>query len=356
MEGGFQVVDVRSPSEFAEGHMPGAVNLPLFDDDQRALIGTVYRKDGAARARMMGVELASPGLAEYLGNLVELARSQPRGRRLAIMCSRGGERSRNVALLLVLVGVHTPTVAGGYRAYRREVLAGLDRWQPPVPVLTLYGATGSGKTALIRALTEISPEVERPQPWAVDLEGLACHRGSLMGGLNQTVERGQKEFDALLYEELRHPRGGYLVLEGESGRIGAIHVPAGVAEAIRTGMPVHVSAPVSERSGRILREYAPEGWDEKEVERFRGGLEAIGRRLPRKTLLSLETAFDDGRFTDVVEGLLVDYYDPLYQRSCVDGKDFVLEFTTGPDPVEDARRFVRSAARLIREVSPESCV
>jgi tRNA 2-selenouridine synthase len=353
MEGGFQVVDVRSPSEFAEGHMPGAVNRPLLDDAQRAAVGITYKHEGAARARVVAMEQVSAGLSLYLGGLAELARAQPRGRRLAIVCWRGGERSRNVVLLLALIGVHAVTVAGGYRAYRREVLCSLEAWRPAVPVFTLYGHTGSGKSALLRGLAEIGPSLRGPRPWPLDLEQLALHRGSLLGGLNQPGERRQKDFDALLWDELRHPRGDYLVLEGEGGKIGRIFLPTSVAAAIRTGQPVFVRAPLETRAERILREYAPESWGTADAERFRRSLELIAARLPRQTFLSLETAFDDGRFTEVVQGLLLEYYDPLYQRSCVEGRRFLLEFDTGPDPAEDARRFAQNMARLIREVPPD---
>jgi tRNA 2-selenouridine synthase len=352
MEGGFQVVDVRSPREFLDGHMPGAVNSPLLDDDQRMMVGVTYKHEGAARARMVAMELVNPGLSQYLGDLAALARSQPRGRRLAIMCWRGGERSRNVLLLLALIGIHVVTVAGGYRAYRREILSALERWRPPVPVVTLYGHTGAGKSALLRALAEMAPGKRGVRPWPLDLEQLALHRGSLLGGLNQPGERRQKDFDALLWNELRHSRGDYLVLEGEGGKIGRIFLPASVAAAIRGGTPVHVTASLKTRGERIMREYAPEGWDRLDIDRFRRSLELIAARLQRQTVSSLETAFDDGRFTDVVQGLLVEYYDPLYQRSCMEGRRFVIEFETSPDPAQDARRFARSMARLIREVSP----
>ena len=172
-----------------------------------------------------------------------------------------------------------------------------------------------------------------------------------MGGLNQPGGRSQKDFDALLSDELRHPEGDYLVLEGEGSRIGGIFLPRSIAEAIRGGMPVLVSAPLSDRAARILREYDPSGWEADDVERFRRSLRKIGARLPREIVRSLETAFDDGRFSDVIEALLTEYYDPLYQRSSVEGRDFVLEFATGPDPIEDARRFTYAAARLIREAS-----
>ncbi len=354
MEGGFQVVDVRSPAEFADGHMPGALNFPLLGDAERATVGVAYKKEGAARARLAAMELVSPGLPEYLGALACLARSQSKDRRLAIMCWRGGERSRNVALLLALVGVHVVTVSGGYRAYRREVLSGLAEWRAPVPVLTLYGHTGAGKSALIRALAEPALAEESSgaggvRPWVVDLEELALHRGSLLGGLNQPGERRQKDFDALLWDRLRRPEGDYLLLEGEGGRIGRVYVPTRVADAIRTGLPVLVTAPVEVRAERILQEYAPESWDDADRDRFLRSLHLIAARLPRETVVSLETAFADGRFTDVVGELLTEYYDPLYQRSCVEGRRFVLEFETTFDPANDARRFAADMARLMRE-------
>ena len=229
----------------------------------------------------------------------------------------------------------------------------MEDWRPPVPVVTLFGHTGAGKSVLLRTLAEIAPTLRGPRPWPLDLEQLALHRGSLLGGLNQPGERRQKDFDALLWDELRQPRGDYLVLEGEGRKIGQIVLPGSVAEAIRSGMPVHVHAPSQARAERIMAEYAPEGWDDVDVERFRRSLQLIGRRLPRQTYLSLERAFDDGRFTDVVQGLLVEYYDPLYERSCVEGRSFILEFETGPDPTQDARRFAQNMARLIEEVSSE---
>lgn len=353
-EGAFQVVDVRSPSEFAEGHMPGALSHPLLDDEQRHVVGIAYKQEGAVRARMAALEEISAGLPAYLAELTALGRSQPPGRRLAVMCWRGGERSRNVVLLLALVGVHAVAVAGGYRAYRREVLSGLAGWCPPLPVLTLYGQTGAGKSALLRALASMASEAEVPRLWALDLEELALHRGSLLGGVNQPGERSQKDFDAVLWDRLRVPCGDYLVLEGESARIGQIQLPAAVGKAIRGGVPVLVRSSLEERTARIVREYSPDTWSDVDIESFRRALGAITGRVSRNTVVSLERAFDDGRFTDVVKGLLVEYYDPLYQKSCVDGRGFALEFETGPDPIDDAQRFVRSATVLMRG-RPSSC-
>jgi tRNA 2-selenouridine synthase len=262
-----------------------------------------------------------------------------------VLAGRGAKQERRASL----VGAHAVTVKGGYRAYRKEVLSGLEGWRAPVPVVTLYGHTGAGKSALVRALAAEGRAASgpEPRPWVVDLEELALHRGSLLGGLNQPGERRQKDFDALLWDELREPGGDYLVLEGEGGKIGRIFLAGSVAEAIRTGLPVLVTASLQERAERIMSEYAPESWDDADRERFLRGLRLIAGRLSRERVASLETAFGDGRFTDVVGGLLTHYYDPLYRRSCVEGREFVLELETTSDPVDDARRFMAMMARLI---------
>ena len=334
---------MRSPREFAEGHVPHAVNLPLLDDAQRALVGTVYREKGARDARMRAVDLISAGLPLYLRSLRSLRRDT---RRLAVMCWRGGERSRNVVLLLALVGAHAVQVKGGYKAYRGWVLEGLRGWRPTVPVFTLFGYTGAGKTEVLRALARIAPTLPPPRPAVVDLEALALHRGSLLGGLNQPGERTQKDFEALVWDALRHADGDYLLLEGEGNKIGRIVLPETVGDAVRLGLPIQVKAGLSERAERLLAEYAPGGWDTADVAAFRESLELIGRRLPPTRAATLRTAFEDGRFPEVVAGLLQDYYDPLYQRSSVEGREFVLTLSTGPDPVENADRLATAIAGL----------
>jgi tRNA 2-selenouridine synthase len=348
VDGSFVIADVRSPHEFAQGHVPGSVNIPFLDDKRRALVGTAYKQAGAQAARVSAMDLVSGDLPVFLRNLAVLARG---GGRLAVMCWRGGERSRNVVLLLALIGVHAVRVEGGYRAYRRWVLDGLEGWDPPGSVFTLYGHTGSGKTAILRALGTLAPGL-RPSPYVVDLEGIALHRGSLLGGLNQPGRRTQKDFDALVWEKLRHFQGDYLVVEGESGKIGRVFLPETVASLIRTGEPVLIQSSPAQRAARIMREYAPSSWDSEDRERFRRGLLLIGRRLPPGRAASLRSAFDDGRFVEVVEELLVDYYDPLYQRSSVEGKGFLLSLEAGDDPKHDAKALAEAIARHLEEEAP----
>jgi len=349
VEGSYVLVDVRSPREYAQGHVPGALSLPLLNDEQRSAVGLTYRTRGAQQARLLAMDLVSADLSSYLRSLGLLSRE---GIRPAVMCWRGGERSRNVVLLLAAAGVHAVQVEGGYKAYRRWVLDGLAAYEPDRPVVTLYGHTGAGKTAVLRALARLAGGMLAPRPWVVDLEGIALHRGSLLGGLHQPGERTQKDFDALLWEALRHPTGDYLVLEGEGGKIGRLFLPERVAALVRGGAPVLVTASVEDRARRIVVEYAPGSWRSSDVARFRRGLDLIGERLPPEESASLRRAFDDGRFDAVVTRLLVAYYDPLYQRSSVEGRGFVYTLHSGAEPTDDARRLVAALAEHLRDRFP----
>ena len=163
----------------------------------------------------------------------------------------------------------------------------------------------------------------------------------------QPARRTQKQFDVLMWDALRRIEGDYLIVEGEGGKIGNVFLPQAVAALVRAGIPVLVTASVDERAARIVREYRPERWSRADVDRFRRGLRLIGERLPAKETAALSRAFDDGRFYDVVRGLLVAYYDPLYQSSSVEGRDFALIFETGHDPAVDAARLSSLVAPLI---------
>lgn len=338
------IIDVRSPREFREGSIPGSVNLPLLDDEARAQVGTAYVQQGGKAARLLALDLLSPNLSRYVRDLLDAI---PEGKRPAVLCWRGGERSRNVVLFLALVGVHAVQIKGGYRAYRRWVREGLATWQPKVPIFTLYGYTGSGKTRLLRAIRALSESVPRPRPWVLDLEALALHRGSLLGSLNQPAARTQKDFEALLWEEVREAKGDFLVTEGESRRIGPVAVPERVAEAIRSGVAVWVETPLRERVQHILEEYAPYQWTPEDSSLFLRSLARIGERLSGEQVRFLRSAFNDGRFEDVATDLLTWYYDPLYQKSSVEGKEFALRLDTSCDAHEDARKAIAKMRSML---------
>jgi tRNA 2-selenouridine synthase len=345
----YTIVDVRSPGEFAEGHVPGSLNLPLLDDAQRAAVGRAYNQQGAQAARMLAMDLVTPRLPAYLRSLKLVA---TRGSRLAVMCWRGGERSRNVVLLLALIGVRAERLEGGYKAYRRMVIEGLQAWRPDRPVATLYGLTGSGKTALLRRLSEMAPSTT-PRPSVVDLEGLALHRGSLLGGLNQPSRRTQKDFESRLWDVLRKADGDYLLFEGEGAKIGHLLLPENVAQAVRGGVPVHVHASVEQRAATILSEYAPSTWSEADVQNFGGALTVIGRKVSGVSQARLRERFASGRHAEVVEELLVTYYDPLYRHSSVDGREFALTLMRTTDDQMDAESLARELPCVVG-LAPDS--
>ena len=255
VDGPFLVVDVRSPREFAEGHVPHAVNLPLLSDAQRAVVGTVYKETGAREARVRAVDLISAGLPLYLRSLRTLQRDT---HRLAIMCWRGGERSRNVVLLLALIGVHAVQVEGGYKAYRRWVLDGLQSLASDhagLHLVRLHGGRqdrGAPRARPARPDAASSATRRRRPGGDGAPPRLAARRAQPTRGAHAEGFRGVCVWDAL-----RRADGDYLLLEGEGNKIGRIVLPDTVGDAVRAGRPVQVTASVRERAERLLRGVRP---------------------------------------------------------------------------------------------------
>ena len=194
------VIDVRSPAEFVMGHIPGAVSIPLFDDIQRAEVGTVYKAQGSMKAVMRGIDLAAPGMSSRLAAAVSLA---DRGEAL-VYCWRGGMRSGAMGWLFTLGEINSSILEGGYKAYRHHILEDLGKERETI---ILGGLTGSGKTHILRHLALLGGQV-------TDLEGLACHKGSAFGSLGQPPQPSTEHFANLLYDDLASKdRGKPLWLE-----------------------------------------------------------------------------------------------------------------------------------------------
>ena len=336
------VIDLRTPKEFAEDHLPGAVNLPLFKNEERALVGTLYKRASPERAFDVGRELVaeriealfagiaeavdwdvpgadlaesvlamtSGGMAGLEGSLVEERVGALPERAAVFHCWRGGLRSRSVVALLAACGFERGLcLAGGYRSYRARVAEELETWQAP-PVAVIRGFTGTGKTLVLRALEELRPG------WTVDLEGCAGHRSSILGmvGLEPVT---QKRFETRLAARLRRVGrdrpGGHLVLEGESRKIGDRIQPPRVWEALRGGRGVLLTAPVETRVDVLLDDYLAKDGSRDEL---RGQLPFIEKRLgPVQWAGRLTGLLDAGEDRELVRQLLEHYYDPLYAHS-----------------------------------------
>jgi tRNA 2-selenouridine synthase len=210
------LIDARSPSEYHEDHLPGAISLPVLDDEERARVGTLYKQDSPFAARRLGAALVSRNIARHLETALA---GKPRAWRPLVYCWRGGKRSGALAHVLREVGWAARTLEGGYRAYRRWVVAELAAQPARFAYRVVHGATGSGKSRLLRALARAGAQV-------LDLEALAAHRGSVLGGLPGEPQPSQKRFESRLYAALAALDPGRPVyVEGESRKIGQLQVP-----------------------------------------------------------------------------------------------------------------------------------
>ncbi len=296
-------VDVRTPSEFADDHVPDAENHPVLDDVERARIGTMYSKVSSFAAKRTGAALVARNIAAMLEGPFA---AKPRDWSPAVYCWRGGQRSRSLVHMLNEIGWRAVQLDGGYRAWRRHVIAELERLPARFRFEVVCGLTGSGKSRLLEALAAEGTQV-------LDLERLAKHRGSLLGDLPGEPQPSQKGFEsqlaaALMRFDARRP----VYVESESKRIGTIQVPDALLAAIRTSPCIRLDTPAPLRVALLKDEYAHYLADES----------ALAARLAhlvplhgRKTIERWEAAAAAGEWDALVAELLAQHYDPTYARA-----------------------------------------
>jgi tRNA 2-selenouridine synthase len=313
-------LDVRSPSEFACGHIPGAISVPLFDDVERAQVGTLYRTDGSDQAKMLGLQLASAKLPEIIQQIRKLTNQ---GHNLVVYCWRGGSRSKSVVSILQLMDISAQQVIGGYKCYRNYVLKKLAEITIP-PVVVLCGSTGVGKTTLLEFLDQQGVPV-------LDLEQLANHRGSAFGHVGLGLSQTAQNFDALLLSELeRLSTQPYLLVECESKRIGNVYLPNSLFEAMQQGIRIRITADLETRITRLTDEYMPP--DTTHEGEFIKCLESLKKRIGTEKIQRLIHLFKEGDFREVARILLVDYYDHLYGYESASSDQFA--FSTDADHID----------------------
>jgi tRNA 2-selenouridine synthase len=299
-DGNVVFVDVRSPSEFRDFHIPGAVNVPLFDDQEKRLIGYIYRTEGVNRAVEEGRSIASAKLGELFERFKELSYKH---KRLVVYCWRGGMRSEGVCTALTRLGLEVYRLRGGYRAYRKFILKEIEKILKGKKAMVITGKTGSGKTRMIRELKREGYDV-------LDLEGLANHRGSLFGKVGIEGKVSQKMFDSLVYEEIRKFNDSIFLIEDESRRIGHIHIPQTLWEAKQRGIFVEVEVPLEERVRIILEDYtAREGWQEEVNE----ALKKLARYLGPQKYREAVGLFKKEKYEELVAFLIENHYDRRYR-------------------------------------------
>lgn len=284
------LIDVRSPSEYAKGHIPSAINLPLFSDEQRAAVGTLYKQRGQKQAYDLGLQFAGPKLADF----VKQARAFKQ--ELELYCWRGGMRSASMGWLFTNAGIKCRVKKGGYKAYRRWIDGVLTK---NVTFKVLTGLTGSGKTEKLQQLAKQGENV-------LDLEGLANHRGSSFGMLGQGDQPSNEQFENLIGDSLSKLSSPIWV-EDESRMIGNCKVPDHIYAAMQQGEMVLIEAPKQERLKRLIEMYAH--LPKQDL------LDATGRlhkKLGGARTQAAKEAISQGNFIDAVE-LILQYYDKAYE-------------------------------------------
>lgn len=300
---GALLVDARSPAEYAEATIPGALNVPILDDNERAEIGTLYKQDGKQAARRRGVEIVAPKIPTLIDMVASarLSGSPP----AVVFCWRGGMRSRALTQFLELAGIPARQVAGGHKAFRSLVRDFFEdgEWGR---LIVLRGLTGVGKTSLLQRLAAAGQPV-------VDLEGLANHRGSAFGHLGLPPQPTQRMFEALLWDALRRiPPSGYALAEGESRHIGRLALPLRVYQGLQAEVSLWIEAPLEARVRNILADYPARDHLRGD---FARPIQALKERLGRQAVEELTGLLQEGAWEELVRRLMVDYYDPLYRHT-----------------------------------------
>ncbi|HLP97351.1 MAG TPA: tRNA 2-selenouridine(34) synthase MnmH [Sideroxyarcus sp.] len=298
-----EIIDVRSPAEYAEDHIPGAISAPVLDDAQRAEVGTLYVQVSPFVAKRRGAALIARNIATHLETLFK---DKPKQWKPLVYCWRGGQRSGAMAHILAQVGWSTCKIEGGYKNYRRQVLADLETLPDNLQFRVVGGPTGSGKSRLLHALEDQGAQV-------LDLEALAQHRGSLLGNLPGEPQPAQKMFESRIWDVLRRcdPQRPIFV-EAESKKIGLLSMPATLLQKIRNSECLLIEAPVAARVQLLMEDY----------EHFLSDPALLIRRLTpllplhgRQVLDHWQQLVERGEWTALVEKLLLEHYDPAYLRS-----------------------------------------
>jgi tRNA 2-selenouridine synthase len=298
-----EIIDVRSPGEFAEDHVPGAINLPVLDDAERARVGTLYKQVSSFEAKKVGAALVSRNIAQHLDAWFA---GKPKSYRPLVVCWRGGSRSGALTHVLQKIGFAAMQLDGGYKAYRRHVVAELARLPGLLSYRVVCGPTGSGKSRLLQALADAGAQV-------LDLEALAAHRGSLLGALPDQDQPSQKSFESAVWDALNcfDPTRPVFV-ESESKKIGALRVPDALIEAMHASPCLWLEVPLDARVQLLTEDYVHFLHDPETINRQLGFLTSL---RGSETIAAWQALASSQAWPELVAALLEQHYDPAYLKS-----------------------------------------
>jgi tRNA 2-selenouridine synthase len=321
------IIDARTPLEFEEDHLPGAINVPLLTNEERVEIGTLYKQQGAHLARIRGLELTAPRFPEIMRTIASAAAGRP----ILVYCWRGGLRSRTIATIMELTGFDVQQLTGGYKAFRNHVIDNCTPFVPPGPLVVLHGMTGTGKTTLLNILAERGEST-------VDLEGLARHRGSAFGSLGLSQDGlTQKHFETLVWDTFRRLTPGRpIYIEGESRRIGRMTLPGDLYDVMHRSCKVWCTASAETRIRRLTEEYGLKMYEEG----LKESLLKIRKKLGGEKYDEIAGYLERWEMEPFMAELISSYYDRMYYK--------VREWTE--DITLDLEDFSAAATELVMAV------
>ena len=331
LSGSVPVIDVRSPSEYKKGHIPAAVNIPLFSDDERAIVGTAYKQENPMAAIIRGLDIAGPKMS---GLLKEATRLAGKRKGLLVYCWRGGRRSESMAWLFGNAGIECHILEGGYKAYRAHILKELSK---PRKMIVLGGLTGSGKTDILAILAEKGEQV-------TDLEKLACHKGSAFGALGQQEQPGSEHFANLLYDNLRQQDPAKrMFLEDESHNIGSVNMPDGFFRLIRQSRVIALMPGIKERMPRLKREYGVFS-----AAQLAASVSKISKKLGGYNTGRVIGSIYEGELEPAIE-IVLKYYDKAYRYGLSQRPADSVVFVESPaaDPAVNALKVLKEARKIM---------
>lgn len=330
------VIDVRSPKEFEEFSFPDSYNIPVFSNDERAVVGTVYKQKGKNEAIKLGLELFSSKIPDLYNAVIQLKNQFP-DREIAVTCARGGMRSSSFVSLLNMLGCHSYQLQRGIRSYREFVVDKLMKLTSiPKRFYIVSGNTGTKKTDILLQLKSEGYPV-------IDLEGLAGHRGSVFGEIGLKA-RTQKEFEALLVMELqRYKTSPFFIIESESKRIGNIILPAYIINGKEAGTTIELDYPFNDRVEYLLHTYNPSQHHDKFIEAFR----IIQKRMQGHIGKEIEEHFHKQNYKEAFGLLLLHYYDPMYKHAAskYQNSSYKIKFTEDHEAIDGVKKIIQECEK-----------
>jgi tRNA 2-selenouridine synthase len=300
------IIDVRAPIEFFKGHLPNAINIPLFEDSERAEIGTLYKQQGKDTAVNRGLEVVSPKMTSFVNQVKELSKNK----KVFVYCFRGGMRSNSFAWLMNTSGLNAVILKGGYKAFRNYVL---EYFNIEKEIILLGGKTGSGKTDILKKLKEQNLQI-------VDLEGIAHHKGSAFGAINEQKQNPQQVFEHELYNQLATLDSTLpIILEDEAQTIGFNKLPHGWWQQMKQSTIIKIEIPFELRVQKLVEDYTT-----VDIDALKACVIKIGQQLGTlNTKLCLQY-LDEKNLSDVARLSLL-YYDRAYEFSYKNKKQPIIK-------------------------------